>query len=745
MKSIVKNRNLLLFVLSLLFCVSIVACVGFATVNAEATPKTLEEVALTMEEGASIRTNEPNGIRFRSFMSVADYEGLKANVGEGKAYKSAYFGMLIAPEDYLTTIGALNEENVFGENAKYSYGDTAEEGKTRIINVWSSEMNDFNGQKFFAGIITDVLGTNYNRKFVAQGYIKVTATDDTVSYKFAPAADNHRSVISVAQAAIDVGEDSEAVQGFVKNADLAGIVKSVENCHQTTANAVDYKEGVISANAGKDGNLYIRLSHEVISEKGAGCETLRLYVKSTTAGGTSFRIIPRNFTGTENWTWFTPVLGSEGVIVDGTTYAYKDIPLNDTSVHDFSKYDLTLYAEGAGQNITVTKVEYIKVPTLEETALKAESWDSYNGTTYTENEDGTFTARGWQFGVTAAYMQSAIEAGYTHLKLDYTLVNYSGDQSDAAICTEISGGSYTKVYTGTSGSLRFDLANATDGSSYRKVWMQGRKTSSHVDAIDVALTVTSARLYKSEETATWTKSNSSIYCAEEDGYIVLDTIYCGNDANVLSSEAFCAKYFNNSVTKDTASQNTVMLMGRYLVAGSNTRGMVWGDASAVVHVVGGTANTDFVIEYLNNRNDYAAGNKFYMGLDKEGVYQLKVIDYVSNRNSWGGFSYTYVDENTFMATILADQKLVYVEKIQDLIDAGYTKVVITAGEYSSDGQLWVGSGFGSGFMHGLNSGETKEFDLTSFDTSACEWLVIHNAKEKDCQTISDVTISILFF
>ena len=743
MKSIVKNRNLLLFVLSLLFCVSIVACVGFATVNAEATPKTLEEVALTMEEGASIRTNEPNGIRFRSFMSVADYEGLKANVGEGKAYKSAYFGMLIAPEDYLTTIGALTEENVFGEDAKYSYGDTAEDGKTRIINVWSSEMNDFNGQKFFAGIITDVLGTNYNRKFVAQGYIKVTATDDTVSYKFAPAADNHRSIISVAQAAIANGDTSEAVQGFVKNADLAGLVTSVENGDKTAANAVDYKEGVISANAGKDGNLYIRLSHEVISEKGAGCETLRLYIKSSTLA--SFGIIPKNSEGSENWGYFRTTLTTTGYRdADNNSWAYKDIPLNDASVHDFSKYDLTLWVAGANQNVTVDKVEYIKVPTLEETALKAESWYTEAGASLTENADGTFTARGWQFGVTAAYMQSAIEAGYTHLKLDYTLVNYSGDQSDAAICAEISGGSYVKVYTGTSGSLRFDLANATNGSSYRKIWMQGRKATSHGAAIDVALTVTSARLYKSEETASWTKSNTSIYCAEEDGYIVLDTIYCGNDANVLSSEEFCAKYFNNTKGKE-ASQNTVMLMGRYLVAGSNTRGMVWGDTSAAINVVGGTANTDFVIEYLNNRNDYAAGNKFYMGLDKEGVYQLKVIDYVSNRNSWGGFSYTYVDENTFTATILADQKLVYVEKIQDLIDAGYTKVVITAGEYSSDGQLWVGSGFGSSFMHGLNSGETKEFDLTSFDTSACEWLVIHNAKEKGCQTISGVTISVRFF
>ncbi len=737
MKSIVKNRNLLLFVLSLLFCVSIVACVGFATVNAEATPKTLEEVALTMEEGASIRTNEPNGIRFRSFMSVADYEGLKANVGEDKAYKSAYFGMLIAPEDYLTTIGALTEENVFGEDAKYSYGDTSEDGKTRIINVWSSEMNDFNGQKFFAGIITDVLGTNYNRKFVAQGYIKVTATDDTVSYKFAPAADNHRSIISVAQAAIANGDTSEAVQGFVKNADLAGLVTSVENGDKTAVNAVDYKEGVISANAGKDGNLYIRLSHEVISEKGAGCETLRLYIKSSTLA--SFGIIPKNSEGSENWGYFRTTLTTTGYRdSDNNSWAYKDIPLNDASVHDFSKYDLTLWAAGANQNITVEKVEYIKVPTLEETALTTSAWDSYDGTTYTENADGTFTARGWQFGVTAAYMQSAIEAGYTHLKLDYTLVNYSGDQSDAAICAEISGGSYVKVYTGTSGSLRFDLANATDGSSYRKIWMQGRQATSHGAAIDVALTVTSARLYKSEETATWTKSNTSIYCAEEDGYIVLDTIYCGNDANVLSSEEFCAKYFNNTKGKE-ASQNTVMLMGRYLYAGSNTRGMVWGDVSAAINVVGGTANTEFVIEYLNDRNSYAAGNKFYMGLDKEGVYQLKVIDYVSSRNSWGGFSFAYVDENTFTATMVDGQKLVYVNT-QEMIAAGYTKVVITAGEYTS-GQLWVGNDSWSGdtaYMHGLNSGESKELDLSKFTTDN-PWLVIFSSGA------TNATVQVRFF
>lgn len=735
MKSIVKNRNLLLFVLSLLFCVSIVACVGFATVNAEATPKTLEEVALTMEEGASIRTNEPNGIRFRSFMSVADYEGLKANVGEGKAYKSAYFGMLIAPEDYLTTIGALNEENVFGEDAKYSYGDTAEEGKTRIINVWSSEMNDFNGQKFFAGIITDVLGTNYNRKFVAQGYIKVTATDDTVSYKFAPAADNHRSVISVAQAAIANGDTSEAVKSFVKNADLAGLVTSVENGDKTAANAVDYKEGVISANAGTNGNLYIRLSREVISEKGAGCEYLRLYIKSNTRA--SFGIIPRKSDGTEDWGYFRTMLTTTGYRdADNNRCAYKDIPLNDASVHDFSKYDLTLWVAGANQNVTITKVEYIsQEKEIIRSFLSSSSW-----TVAGSEAENSITIACKNVSISSEWIKAVLSAGYTHLKFDYSMTGEGGTE---VVLTH--SGTWSRFWRqlGTSDTMRVDLNEFNDGDTYYTFNLANR--NGNAVEIDGVLTISNPVLYKSEETASWTKSNTSIYCAEEDGYIVLDTRQAGNNANVLSSEAFCAKYFNNSVTKDTASQNTVMLMGRYLVAGSNTRGMVWGDTSAAINVVGGTANTDFVIEYLNNRNDYAAGNKFYMGLDKEGVYQLKVIDYVSNRNSWGGFSYTYVDENTFMATILADQKLVYVEKIQDLIDAGYTKVVITAGEYSSDGQLWVGSGFGSGFMHGLNSGETKEFDLTSFDTSACEWLVIHNAKEKDCQTISDVTISIRFF
>ncbi len=713
----VMRRNILLTVLAFLLCLSVGLSAGFATVFAETTPKTLAEVTLTMEDGALIRGSEPTGIRFRSFMSEADYEGLMANVGEGKAYKSVNFGMLIAPEDYLTTGRELTEANVFGENAIYSYGDTAEEGKTRIINVWDSEMYDYTDGKFFAGIITNVAGTNYNRVFAGQAYVKATAQDGTASYLFAAATDNHRSVIGVAQAAIANGDTSEAVQSFVKNADLVGLVGSVENGDKTAANAVDYKEGVISANAGTNGNLYIRLNHEVISEKGAGCEYLRLYIKSSTLA--SFGIIPRNSAGSEDWGYFRTMLTTTGYRdSDNNSCAYKDIPLNDASVHDFSKYDLTLWAAGANQNITVDKVEYIS----QEKEIIGSFLSSSSWTVAGTEAENSITIACKNVSISSEWIKAALSAGYTHLKFDYSM---TGEGAAQVALTHSETWNRFWRQLGTSDTMRIDLNEFNDDDTYYSFNLANRNSSAA--EIDGVITISNPVLYKSEETASWTKSNTGIYCAEEeDGFIVLDTRQAGNDANVLSSEAFCAKYFNNTKGKEV-SQNTVMLMGRYLVAGSNTRGMVWGDTSAAINVVGTTANTDFVIEYLNNRNDYAAGNKFYMGLDKEGVYQLKVIDYVSSRNSWGGFSFTYVDENTFTATMADGQKLVYVNT-QEMIAAGYTKVVITAGEYTS-GQLWVGNDSWSGdtaYMHGLNGGASIELDLSKFTTDN-PWLVIYSS------------------
>ena len=381
------------------------------------------------------------------------------------------------------------------------------------------------------------------------------------------------------------------------------------------------------------------------------------------------------------------------------------------------------------ENVTEDIILSVNVFGITERIYASESWNLEGA----EAENSiTFTCR--RVYISSEWIKAALSAGYTHLKFDYSMTGAGGAEVVLLHSSENLSRFWKQL--GTSDTMRVDLNEFKDGDTYYNFFLANR--NSNAVEIDGILTISNPVLYKSEETASWTKSNASIYCAEEDGFIVLDTRQAGNGANVLSSEAFCAKYFNNRIGKE-AGQNTVMLMGRYLYAGSNTRGMLWGDASAVVHVVSDTANTDFVIGYLNNRNDYKAGDKFYMGLDNEGVYQLKVIDYVSNRNSWGGFSFTYVDENTFTATMVNDQKLVYVNT-QEMIAAGYTKVVITAGEYTG-GQLWVGNDSWNGdtaYMHGLDSGKSQELDLSKFTTDN-PWLVIFS------QGATTATVQVRFF
>ncbi|MFR2943757.1 MAG: hypothetical protein ACLTKZ_00945, partial [Lachnospiraceae bacterium] len=365
--------------------------------------------------------------------------------------------------------------------------------------------------------------------------------------------------------------------------------------------------------------------------------------------------------------------------------------------------------ENVAADVTLT----VKVYDLAAQLLLADNWDDYEDSVKTENAaENSITVRGWQFGISAAYIQKAVEAGYTHLRFDYALQNMS-DETKSGIFMAGEGTQYEKCYSDQN-TARFDLTALKKGGTYAKIWMQGRNAEAWDDAKDMSLTATNPTLFKSTETASWTKSNPKVYCAEEEnGFIVIDTIYCGNDAHILSSTEWWAKYANNAQTGGVG-QRTVILSGKYLYAGGNYRGSVFGGAGSGAGTVGGTANAEIVTDYLNNIT-YTEGNQFYYGLDKEGVYALNVNEFVSNRNSWGGFSYTYTDETTFTVTLFNDGKIVNVNT-QDYITAGYTKVTIRAGEYTG-GQIWVGNDNWSGGMFGLNSGASQQLELSIFTDS----------------------------
>ena len=737
-----KQKNLWIVILSVFFAISLLFGIGVKKAFA-ASDSVLDSVSFTMQNGASVRKDEPTGLRFRSLLSKEDYNKLTENVGEGKDYTSLTFGMLIAPQDYAEK-KELNEANVFGENAVYTFdeNDTDSE-KLKILNLYDNEMHETpDGVMSFTGILTNVKSVNYNRRFVGVGYIKAVDKNGKAAYKFASANDNARSVIEVAQAAIEKGEtDTDGVLAdFTKYASLGGIVRSVENGDKTPQNAVDYKTGEISITATKtDFNIF--LNREVITKNGNGSDYLRLYLKSTNAA--EFWLLPRAKDADDvTWSYMPGELGPEGFKVGGKTLKYVDIPLNDTLVHDFSQYDLRLRAANAGQNITIEKIEYVS---LAQDLLKADNWDDYDGSVKTENTaENSISVRGWQFSISAAYIQKAIEAGYTHLRFDYVLQNMS-DAATPGIYMEGQGTSYCKYYSNQN-TARFDLTALKKDGAYAKIWMQGRNAVAWDDAKDMSLTVTNPTLFKSTETASWNKDGrNSIYCAEEEnGFIVLDTVSAGNDAHILSSTEWWAKYANNAQAGGVG-QRTIILSGKYLYAGGNTRGALWGGASAVVSSVGGTANAEIVTDYLNNIT-YTEGNQFYYGLDKEGVYALNVNEFVSNRNSSGGFKFEYISENSFKATMIVTSSgngttgndLVNVN-LQKYIEAGYKFVSITVSAYTN-GQLYVGNGaYGeSGYMLGLNSESTQVFDLSKF-TAANPNLVIAfaaNSATKETFTIT---------
>ena len=707
-----KQKNIWIVILSVFFAISLLFGIGVKKAFA-ASDSVLDSVSFTMQNGASVRKEEPTGLRFRSLLSKEDYNKLTENVGEEKDYASLTFGMLIAPQDYAEK-KELNEANVFGKNAVYTFdeNDTDSE-KLKILNLYDNEMHETkDGEMSFTGILTNVKSVNYNRKFVGVGYIKAVDQSGNAFYKFATAKDNARSVIEVAQAAIEKGEpDTDGVLAdFTKYASLGGIVSSVGNGDKTPQNAVDYKTGEISITATKtDFNIF--LNREVITKNGNGSDYLRLYLKSTNAA--EFWLLPRAKGADDvTWSYMPGELGPEGFKVGGKTLKYVDIPLNDTSVHDFSQYDLRLRAANAGQNITIEKIEYVS---LAQDLLKADNWYSDrsldDGGRVEAND--SISVRGWQFGISAEYIQKAIEAGYTHLRFDYTLQNMS-DAATPGIYMEGQGTSYCKYYSNQN-TARFDLTALKKDGAYAKIWMQGRNAEDWGAAKDMSLTVTNPALFKSTETASWDKGGrNSIYCAEEEnGFIVLDTVSAGNEAHVLSSTEWWAKYANNQETYNPSdNQRTVILSGKYLYAGGNTRSaLVGGNGTTGYSNFSESITSEIVTEYMNNVS-YTAGNQFYYGLDKEGVYALKVNEFVSNRNSWGGFSFTYIDNNTVIVNLPKEGKIVNVNT-QDYIEKGYTKCVITAGEYTG-GQIWIGNDNWSGGMFGLNSGESKELDLAMF-------------------------------
>ena len=323
------------------------------------------------------------------------------------------------------------------------------------------------------------------------------------------------------------------------------------------------------------------------------------------------------------------------------------------------------------------------------------SGDSWTGITLSSSSNSLMKAA--NASLKGAAMKELWDAGYTHLVFT---VNAKAAADNNTNFTH--SGTWSRFWetfqAGTNVDIRIDLNEFHDGDTWYDVNFNAG-----------SMVISNPRAYKSAETLSWTKSNTNVYFAIENGYYVLETR--GNDFGVISSTQWLKKY----VVKDDADQRTWLMYTDYITKGSNTRSMIWGWGSPVNTIIG-----DVNGGWAWNNNVSNDRQVFSLHLDRAGVARFKMLDWVSNRNGWNSaLTITYVDEQTIRWSAASDYKL-RLATTQDLIATGYTTLKVTLTGNLGSAKIWYGDDDWSdgeiavNAKNFVNGSYTFEVDLTTF-------------------------------
>ncbi|MBO5049006.1 MAG: hypothetical protein J6C41_01085 [Oscillospiraceae bacterium] len=323
------------------------------------------------------------------------------------------------------------------------------------------------------------------------------------------------------------------------------------------------------------------------------------------------------------------------------------------------------------------------------------SGDSWTGITLSSSSNSLMKAA--NASLKGAAMKELWDAGYTHLVFT---VNAKAAADNNTNFTH--SGTWSRFWetfqAGTNVDIRIDLNEFHDGDTWYDVNFNAG-----------SMVISNPRAYKSAETLSWTKSNTNVYFAIENGYYVLETR--GNDFGVISSTQWLKKY----VVKDDADQRTWLMYTDYITKGSNTRSMIWGWGSPVNTIIG-----DVNGGWAWNNNVSNDRQVFSLHLDRAGVARFKMLDWVSNRNGWNSaLTITYVDEQTIRWSAASDYKL-RLATTQDLIAQGYTTLKVTLTGNLGSAKIWYGDDDWSdgeiavNAKNFVNGSYTFEVDLTTF-------------------------------
>ena len=441
-----------------------------------------------------------------------------------------------------------------------------------------------------------------------------------------------------------------------------------------------------------------------------------------------------------------PVVSSNGAsvtltITAKTGYSIDSVTAdNSANVVAGENNVYTISNISANTTVTVTTTNVAKLKAEAQAKIAAITQSEGNFYTYfkigawgdnTWGTDNTVVNfKGKNFVIDRQLIDDALTAGYTHMKFHLVAVAQDGtstinDLTMITTGTGASGDYYWKAYSGSESDIRIDLAEfAKEGHTTDYLQVNVNNASQ----IESNLTMSAIEFFASEETTTWTKSDTSVYIANENGALVLDTISAGNDAYATSDEAWFQKYS----TGNEASQRTLMYYDyTWIIQKDNTRNMLWGYTQPNKSPLESDTNAG-TIKYINNMSN---GSTLCLGYDTEGVASIKFADFHSNRNSFGGFSYAQGD-NSITVTSIAELKL-YFNELTALKEK-YKYIRFTVSDPSAlTGQVLVGNDVRSGDNSGMTAITSSDTSSKLVDLSKCDSnLVVYFTAAETSVTIS---------
>lgn len=201
---------------------------------------------LTMDKGASAKLAEEgkSGIRFTTNI---DQEKLIELNGAVKSYS---FGTIVVPYDYLDGISEPTHETLSSVYGYYDLPSTYQTGTA------------------FKGALVDIKSSNFDRKWVGRGYVKMVLADNSEVYAYADftgttedlVKENARSIYDVAVNFYEDAdtEEREILDGYINgvisvtiDGDTVAVVDNGLTQDNPATVSVTYENGVLTLNSNK--------------------------------------------------------------------------------------------------------------------------------------------------------------------------------------------------------------------------------------------------------------------------------------------------------------------------------------------------------------------------------------------------------------------------------------------------------------------------------------------------------------